>query len=218
MSEAVVELTNISAGYDGREVLHSLTLSVDKGELVVIEGVTGSGKTTLMNVLVGGLATSLGYGKVAGIALNGASRVELATLRRRVGMIFQRPRFLTMDSVLLNVSIPLLIKGEQAERCRVEGTRALLDAGLSASAKKRPNELSGGEQAKLQIARALIHRPFIVLADEPFAHLDPESASETEDMLATAHAKGATILITTHRQTRLAARARRLILDEGRLR
>lgn len=218
MSIPVVELTNVSAGYAGQTVLRSLSLVVAKGELVVIEGATGTGKTTLMNVLLGSLIPAVGFGKVAGITLNGATRVELATLRRRIGMIFQRARFLNLDTVLQNVSLPLAIAGESPVRCRAEATRALLDVGLSASAPKQPAELSGGEQAKLQIARALIHRPFVVLADEPFAHLDPDSAIETEDLLATAHSKGATILITTHRPTRLIERARRLKLEAGKLR
>jgi cell division transport system ATP-binding protein len=218
MSIPVVELTNVSAGYGERQVLRSLHLVVNKGELVVIEGATGTGKTTLMSVLLGSLPAFVGFGKVAGVTLNGASRIELATLRRRIGMIFQRARFLAPDSVLYNVSLPLAIQGEPTTRCRAEATRALLDAGLLSSAQKKPHELSGGEQARLQIARALIHRPLIVLADEPFAHLDPEAAAETEDLLAAAHTRGATILITTHRPTRLAERARRLKLEDGVLR
>jgi cell division transport system ATP-binding protein len=138
-------------------------------------------------------------------------------LRRRIGVIFQTPRFMEQDSVLANVSVPLAIAGRPLRHCRAEGTRALMDANLLANARKKPIQLSGGEQARLQIARALIHRPYLVLADEPFAHLDPDSAIEAENLLAAAHAKGTTIVITTHRPTSLAENARRLRLEGGML-
>jgi cell division transport system ATP-binding protein len=218
MSLPVIELSGVASGYGQRSVLSSLNLVVEKGELVIVEGSTGSGKTTLMRLLLGAQPMSSGYGKVAGIQLGGATRLELTTLRRRVGIVFQTPRFLDQESVLTNVSLPLAICGESSEKCRAEGTRALLDAGLAASGRKLSRELSGGEQARLQIARALVHRPYVLLADEPFAHLDAESATEAEALLAAAHARGTTVLITTHRQTNLAQVGRKLKLEEGRLR
>jgi cell division transport system ATP-binding protein len=217
-SPPVIELSGVSVQFGSRAVLDSLNLVVEKGELVIVEGVTGSGKTTLMRVMLGAQAMTAGYGKVAGIQLGTASRVELTTLRRRIGMVFQLPRFLDQESVLTNVALPLAIAGDSAAKCRAEGTRALLDAGLTAAGRKRTHQLSGGEQARLQIARALVHRPFVLLADEPFAHLDSDSAAAAEALLAAAHARGTTVVVTTHRPTNLAQLARRLRLEEGRLR
>ncbi|MBI5060598.1 ATP-binding cassette domain-containing protein [candidate division KSB1 bacterium] len=217
MASSVIELSGVNVRFGQRPVLVGLSLVVEKGEMVIVEGVTGSGKTTLMRVLLGAQPLAAGYGKVAGIQLGGVSRVELTSLRRRIGMVFQLPRFLDQETVLTNVSLPLAIAGETSDKCRGEGTRALLDAGLAAAGRKQTQQLSGGEQARLQIARALIHRPLVLLADEPFAHLDPESAAEAEALLSAAHARGTTVLVTTHRQTNLAQIARRLQLDEGRL-
>ncbi len=215
MSTSVVELVQATTGYGEKPVLSSLTLQIEKGELIIIEGVTGSGKTTLIKLLLGAMPLLSGYGSVAGIELRGAGGNSLTTLRRRCGVVFQHPRFLDQESVLDNVSLPLVISGFSTSRSRAEGTRALLDAGLAAAARKRPSELSGGEQARAQIARSLVHRPILLLADEPFAHLDPDSANESEHLLRLAHARGLTVIVTTHRTTALTDIARRHMLADG---
>lgn len=217
MSTPVVELHHVRAGFPGQVILKDLTLTVGKGELMVIAGPTGAGKTTLVRLLIGAGPMLAGYGRAAGIELHGITRTAATTLRQRIGIIFQSPRFLDRVSVLSNVSLPLAVAGVSNRECRAVATRALLDAGLSIHRGKKPSELSGGEQSRLQIARALIHRPYLILADEPFAHLDPDAAAAAEDMLAAAHARGATILITTHHRTRLMDRARCLNLREGML-
>jgi cell division transport system ATP-binding protein len=217
VSNPVIELSAVTAGFSRRPILNDISLAVEKGSLVLVEGATGVGKTTLVRVFLGAIPIQSGFGRVAGINLPGISALSLTVLRRRIGIIFQSPRFLDSETVLANVSLPLAIAGMTPEECRARGTRALMDAGLVGAARKRPRELSGGEQARVQIARALIHRPFLILADEPFAHLDPESAIAAEDLLAEAHAKGATLLMTTHRPTRLSARAQRYQLSNGSL-
>lgn len=217
MSTHVIELSSVTAGFSRKPILHDIFLIAEKGSLVLVEGATGVGKTTLVRILLGAVAIQSGFGSVAGINLPGISALSLTVLRRRIGIIFQSPKFLDTENILTNVSLPLAIAGVSAEECRARGTRALMDAGLVGLARKKPRELSGGEQARVQIARALIHRPFLILADEPFAHLDPDSAMAAEDLLADAHAKGATLLITTHRPTRLAARAKRYDLVNGQL-
>ncbi len=217
MNEAVVELANVTAGYGGKPVLSGLSLHIEKGEMLIVEGATGSGKTTLMKLLLAAIEPTAGFAKAAGIELRGASRNERTMLRRHMGVVFQAPRFLGAESVLVNVTLPLAIAGVSPARCRAEATRALIDAGLSAAARKRPGGLSGGEQARLQIARALVNKPYLLLADEPFAHLDPDSAAEAEQMLSRAHERGTTVLITTHRPTALAKQSRRLTLELGRL-
>jgi cell division transport system ATP-binding protein len=217
MSTPVIDLTNISAGFETKAVLDGLSLSATKGALVLIEGPIGSGKTTLMKVLTGSLPLVAGFGRVVGLNLPGIAATALTSLRRREGIVFQSPRFLDNETVLTNVALPLAIAGASPSECRSKGTRALLDAGLSSHARKRPGELSGGEQARLQIARALIHSPFLLLADEPLAHLDPESAVAAEELISKAHERGTTVLVTTHRPTNLAPRAERYQLERGRL-
>ncbi len=218
MTSPIVELINVSTGFGGTPLLRGVSLVVGKGELVVIEGATGSGKTTLVRLLLGAQPVQAGTARVLGVDLARANAATTTDLRRSVGIIFQHPRFLDQESALMNVTVPLAIAGMEGAKMRAVGTRALMDAGLSPSARKQPAQMSGGEQARLQIARALIHRPQLVLADEPFAHLDPESAEAAEELLRTAFERGTTVILTTHRPTSLAERARKLRLEEGVLR
>jgi cell division transport system ATP-binding protein len=217
MSATVAELNRITSGYPNRVVLSDLSLSIGKGDLVLIEGASGAGKSTLIRVLMAAQPITRGQGIVAGTMLPVLESSSLTRLRRSVGIVFQAPRFLPQESVLSNVALPLAIAGLPARECRAKGTRALMDVGLLAHARKKPQDLSGGEQTRLQIARALIHQPLLLLADEPFAHLDPDSAAEAEELLCTAHQRGMTILITTHRETGLAEKACRYKLENGRL-
>jgi cell division transport system ATP-binding protein len=211
MPTPVIELTNISAGVTGKTILEGLSLHVEKGSLVLIEGATGTGKTSL----IGAMQLHAGFGRVAGFDLPGITHDRLSALRRRQGIVFQSPRFLDQENALTNISLPLAISGANRNECRSKGTRALMDANLTAQARKLPMQLSGGEQARLQIARALIHQPFLLLADEPFAHLDPDSAHAAEELILRAHERGTTVLVTTHRPTRLSGRAIRFMLEKG---
>ena len=215
MTAEIVELTNITSGFGGRPLFRGLSLRVAKGELVVIEGATGSGKTTLVRLLLGAQPVQAGIARILGTDLSRAKGRAITELRRQIGVIFQHPRFLDQETALANVQVPLEIFGGSRAKNRAEATRALMDVGLSPNARKRPGHLSGGELARLQIARALIHRSQLVLAAEPFAPLDPESAEAAEELLSLAHERGATIILTTHRPTSLTERARRLQLDEG---
>jgi len=215
--QTIIDLVNVTASFDSRPILNGVTLKVAKGEAVVIEGATGAGKTTLIRLLLGALPVQSGYAHVLNTDLLRADRDALTQLRRRIGVVFQQPRFLDQENVVTNVSVPLAILGNSRRRCRSEGERALMDTRLASSSRKRPFQLSGGEQARLQIARALIHKPYLLLADEPFAHLDPDSAADAENLLEAAHLRGATVIITTHRPTRLAEHARKLRLEGGTL-
>ena len=214
---AMIELRGVAVSYGSRAVLQDVTLSVEKGELVLIEGATGAGKTTLVRLLLGALRLQSGSARVLDTDLAQAAPDDLTALRRQIGVVFQIARFLERESVLANAALPLALRGDSRARQRAEATRVLMDAGLSQAARQRPSQISGGERARLQIARALVHRPYLLLADEPFAHLDPEAAAQAEDLLTVAHERGTTVVITTHRSTRLAARARKLHLENGKL-
>jgi cell division transport system ATP-binding protein len=214
---SIIELLNVTTGYGPRTVLDGVTLFVAPGELVIIEGATGAGKTTLMRVLLGAQRFTTGQARVLDQDLQHVAPTSLTELRQKIGIVFQIPRFLDQESALFNAALPLAARGLPLRQCRAEGTRALVDASLTGCTHKKPSQLSGGEQARLQIARALIHKPQLLLADEPFAHLDPDSAAEAEDLLAAAHAQGMTLLITTHRPTRLIEHAHRYRLESGKL-
>jgi cell division transport system ATP-binding protein len=216
-TSSIIELLNVTTGYGSRTVLDGVTLFVAPGELVIIEGATGAGKTTLMRVLLGAQKLASGHARVLDQDLQRVAPAALTELRQKIGIVFQIPRFLDQESALFNAALPLAARGLPLRQCRAEGTRALVDASLTGCTHKKPSQLSGGEQARLQIARALIHKPQLLLADEPFAHLDPDSAAEAEDLLGAAHAQGMTLLITTHRPTRLTEHAHRYRLENGKL-
>lgn len=213
----LVLLQNLAITAGGRTVLSGLDLELFGGEFLIIEGPTGSGKTTLVRTLYGAHAPSAGYGEVASLPLRPLPNSSKPKLRRKLGIVTQHPQFLEEESVLDNAALPLRIAGVPEAECRAQATKSLLEAGLSSAALRKPHELSGGEQARLQMARALIHSPLLLLADEPFAHLDAESVELIESLLSFAHARGTTIVLTTHRPTQLAARARRLTIEHGRL-
>ncbi len=213
----VVLLQNCAIVTGGKTVLSALDLMLLAGEFLIIEGPTGSGKTSLVRTLFGSLAPSAGYGEVVSIPLRPLPPAKKPQLRRQLGIVTQQPLFLEDENVLENVALPLRIAGVSASECRARGTKALLEAGLTGAALRRPTELSGGEQARLQIARALVHQPLLLLADEPFAHLDAASVELIESLLAFAHTRGTAIVLTTHRPTQLASRARRLTVRDGRL-
>jgi len=213
----VVLLQNCAIVTGGKTILSSLDLMLHAGEFLIIEGPTGSGKTSLVRTLYGNIAPSAGYGEVVSIPIRPLPPAKKPQLRRQLGIVTQQPLFLEEETVLDNVALPLRIASVAASECRARGTKALLEAGLTGAALRRPTELSGGEQARLQIARALIHQPLLLLADEPFAHLDTESVELIESLLAFAHTRGTAIVLTTHRPTQLASRARRLTVRDGRL-
>jgi putative ABC transport system ATP-binding protein len=211
----IVLLQNCAISTGNRTVLSNVDLLVRAGEFVIIEGPTGSGKTSLIRTLSGVLPPAGGYGEVVAQPLRPLSLSKKAILRRKLGIATQQPMFIDDETCLANVMLPLKIMGRSASESHARGVKALLEAELAWAAKRLPAELSGGEQARLQLARALIHQPRLLLADEPFAHLDSESVELIESLLSFAHAQGTAIVLTTHRPTQLASRARRATIANG---
>lgn len=198
--------------------LNDVSFELASGEMLLIGGHSGAGKTTLLKLIAAIEPPTSGTVLVNGQNVSGLKRKAIPYLRRNLGLIFQDQKLLFDRSAFENVMLPLSIIGfpprEAAQRARA----ALDKVGLLARERAYPISLSGGEQQRLAIARAVVHRPSILLADEPTAHLDPETAQDVAGIFAEFHRVGVTTLIATYDKALFAAcDPRSLTLDHGKL-
>lgn len=203
---------------EGLEALRDVSFEIAAGEMVFITGHSGAGKSTLFRLLAAIERPTSGSIVVNGQNLAALRKGAVPYLRRNFGLIFQDQKLLFDRSVLANVLLPLAIVGLPAKEA-VRRARAALDkVGLLDREKANPVALSGGEQQRLAIARAVVNRPAILLADEPAANLDSESAADILNIFLAFHQVGVTLLIATHDPLWLARLApRQLQLERGRL-
>lgn len=204
-------------GESTKEVLHGITADFLTGEIVIITGPSGSGKTTLLK-LIGGLRTvQKGSIDVRGQLLEKARRRDLVAVRRDIGFIFQAHHLLASLTSVQNVMMPLTFNPRETPRsARAKAVDMLRRVGLGDHLDKYPSQLSGGQKQRVAVARALIHRPSIILADEPTASLDGKTGREVVDLLETlAREAGATIILVTHDQRILDVADRIIALEDG---
>ena len=216
-----VDLAKTYTGGDGGEitVLDGVSLQVARGEMIAIVGASGAGKSTLLHLLGGLDIPTRGNVTVGGEPLANKSDDELSAIRNRsIGFVFQFHHLLREFSALENVRMPLLIAGWEADRARTRATELLERVGLGRRMTHRPSELSGGEQQRTAVARALAMDPPIVLADEPSGNLDHGNSERLHDLFAElARDLEIGMVIATHNRS-LASRAERvLLLEDGRL-
>jgi lipoprotein-releasing system ATP-binding protein len=223
MSEGpLIEAVNLAKVYGNRhrvEVLRDLSLSVGRGEKVVVVGQSGVGKSTLLHIL--GALDSPSAGKVLfdGVDLASLDERGLAALRNReVGFVFQFHHLLPDFTALENVMMPALIRGLGREEAASRAAAMLAQVGLAERLHHKPGELSGGEQQRVAVARAVVLSPRAVLADEPTGNLDPAMADEVHQLLIDLNVRqGITLVIVTHNRQLAALADRTLILRDGRL-
>ena len=203
---------------EGLEALRDVSFEITAGELVFFTGHSGAGKSTLFRLLAAIERPTSGSIVVGGQNLAALSRSAIPFLRRHFGLIFQDQKLLFDRSVLDNVLLPLAIVG-LPHREALRRARAALDkVGLLAREKAHPIALSGGEQQRLAIARAVVNRPAILLADEPTANLDSATAADLLDIFAAFHQVGVTVVIATHDPQWMARLSPRVLrLERGRL-
>jgi len=202
----------------GHEALSELSFSIDDGELVFITGRSGAGKSTLLKLIPAIERPTSGTVLVNGQNIGSMRRTAIPYLRRNLGLIFQDQKLLYDRSVFDNVMLPLAFTGHGYKDAARRARAALDKVGLLAREKANPVTLSGGEQQRLCIARAVVNRPSILLADEPTASLDAASAAEVMEMFRSFNQVGVTMLIATHDQALLQQfNPRVLALTQGRL-
>ena len=183
---------------DGHEALRGITLDIEDGEMVFITGRSGAGKSTLLRLMAGMERPTAGTLTINRQDINRLKPAALARLRRNIGLVFQDHKLLFDRSVFDNVQLPLQICGFDHKETGKRVRAALDKVGLLNREKANPIALSGGEQQRLCIARAIVNRPSILLADEPTGNLDAEYAQEIMKIFNSFHQVGATLLISTH--------------------
>jgi lipoprotein-releasing system ATP-binding protein len=214
-------LRKIYRGGDGNpiEVLSGIDFTIDRGEFVAIVGASGSGKSTLLHLLGALDAPSGGTVRLAGEAYELESAEALAAIRnRKLGFVFQFHHLLREFTALENVMMPLLIAGEPEVRARSRAEELLAAVGLAGRMSHRPSQLSGGEQQRAAVARALAVDPLVVLADEPSGNLDAGNSERLHQLFAQLSREFETALVVVTHNRSLAARADRVLsLEAGRL-
>ncbi len=215
----VLRLENVVKEYEGTpplRILHGINLTVTEGELVAVVGPSGSGKSTLL-ALIGTLdRPTSGRIHLEGHDLAAMSERQVAALRaRRIGFVFQQFFLLPGLTTVENVATGLLYTGESARRRRERAVRALRDVGLEHRLGHRPDQLSGGEKQRVAVARALVGRPGLLLADEPTGSLDTASGRGVVDLLRRLNEEGTTVVVITHDRDLAASFPRQVGLQDG---
>lgn len=194
----MIVLTQVTKSFHGIPVLRDVTLRIDPGEFVCVTGRSGAGKSTLLALLIAAEHATTGTVEMDGVDLRLVPPPALQLFRRRVGIVFQDKKLLADRTVFENVAFPLEVSGVPQGKI-LESVSALLERlGLGGRSRALPEELSAGERARTALGRAIIHRPLILLADEPTADLDAEQATEVLRLIRDLHASGATVILATH--------------------
>lgn len=199
MSQTVLSLKNVTIFQEGNVILSNVNLDVNHGEFIYIIGKTGSGKSSFMKTLYGDLVLTQGEGQIVGFDLATLKEDEIPFLRRKIGFVFQDFQLLPDRNVKENMLFVLKATGWTSESDIQNKIDEVLDkVGMRDYINKMPHQLSGGEQQRIAIARALLNDPEFILADEPTGNLDPQTSAEVLEVLKSINANGKTVIMATH--------------------
>ena len=214
----MVEFKNISYSYSKESGIYDIDLSVKDGEFCFLVGPTGSGKTSLLKMIYFDILPSEGKLDVLGYNSKKTKRAKIHKLRKKIGVIFQDYKLLQQRTVYENIALPLHINGVGRKKIKDNVEEALELADLLDYQNKYPNQLSGGEQQRVCIARAIVKNPELILADEPTGNLDPTAAHKILRILEQINKEGTTVVMATHNYKLISDRDYRIIeLKEGSL-
>jgi cell division transport system ATP-binding protein len=215
----VIEFRGVSKRYPGGDAgLDQATFAIDRGQFVFLVGSTGSGKSTLMRLLIKELEPTDGRIKVAGHDLSEITRKKVPYYRRNIGVVFQDFKLLPNRTVYENVAYALQVTGGTRKEIRAKVPDILHLTGLSTKLHNYPDQLSGGEQQRVSIARAFVNHPPLLLADEPTGNLDPDTSIDIMRLLYRINRTGTTVVVATHDSTLVDRMRRRVIeLSRGRI-
>jgi cell division transport system ATP-binding protein len=215
----MIEMNALTRRYpDGREALHGIDLRIEAGEMLFLGGPSGAGKTTLLRLIAGIDRPSGGEIKLNGQLLNRLSAAALEALRKNIGMVFQEHKLLMDRTVEQNAALPLQIQGLASAEIQKRVAAALERVGLGGRASDSPLALSGGERQRLCIARALVGKPALIVADEPTGNLDAEYGEAILTLFRSFNLSGVTLVIATHDERLVQSLEGRLVhLDQGRI-
>ncbi|HFB68421.1 MAG TPA: cell division ATP-binding protein FtsE [Calditrichae bacterium] len=214
----MIELFNVTVSIANRTILDNIHLRIDKGEFVYLIGRTGAGKTTLLRLIHMDLFPDSGNVVVDRFSSSSIKKRDIPLLRRKVAVIFQDFKLLPDRNVFDNVAFALRVVGANSREIKSKVLTVLSNVGLHHKRYHMPHQLSGGEQQRVVIARALVNEPFILLADEPTGNLDPQASQEILDVLEHINRSGTAVLMATHNYELIRNYPHRtLVLENGRL-
>jgi cell division transport system ATP-binding protein len=199
IGNSIIKLNNVDIFQQKHLVLSRVNLHIDKGDFVWLIGQTGSGKSSLLKVIYGDLAVKAGTGYACGYELDRLAEKDIPFLRRKLGIVFQDFQLLTDRTIEQNLQFVMRATGWKDPKLIADRTLDVLEkVGLRSKLKKMPHEISGGEQQRVVIARALLNDPEIILADEPTGNLDPDTSEEIVMLLKQISQSGTAVVIATH--------------------